>query len=103
MELGESFRDAAVRELFEETALLPAGAVTFVSDFSIPDWRLRGTKNVSHTTVLMRCEYGHGAPRPQDDIIEVDWFDLKSFKDNETFFIPEHRPLVEAIYKQEIK
>lgn len=70
-----SFEEAAVRELQEECGPIAIENVTYVMSAKIPDWRYRKEVDQIITTVFS-CDYISGSPKAQDDIIDLEWFDV---------------------------
>jgi bifunctional NMN adenylyltransferase/nudix hydrolase len=74
---NETFAQAAAREMQEETGAMSENGWKIVGDYPLPnEWRLRNNKGVSHRTILL---YGFAMSRyakADDDIADVQWFDL---------------------------
>lgn len=73
----DSFEEAAVRELQEECGPIEIDNVQYVMSAKIPDWRYKNEVDQIITTVFS-CDYISGTPKAQDDIIDLDWFDVSS-------------------------
>lgn len=88
-----SYEADARRELVEETGLEISG-LTYVGSTLIDDWRYRKEVNKIKTMFFVSF-YVFGAPKADDDIAEVRWFDLKKL--SEFDIVPEHKPLLEML------
>lgn len=75
-----SFEDAAKREAAEETGL-EVGNLTWVANFKVDDWRYKSEDDKIITT-LFSADYIFGAPRPQDDVSELEWVGIEKFDYN---------------------
>ena len=73
---GETYEDAAYRELYEE-ASIKAEDVTPMRSFFVDDWRYKSEQN-KITTMLYVVSAYTGTPEPDDDIDELAWFTLDS-------------------------
>jgi ADP-ribose pyrophosphatase len=72
VELGETLREAAERETYEETGIrIRAGEVLEVVDSLVKGSRNRLRLHYSIVDVI--CRYLSGSPRPGDDVSEVAW------------------------------
>ncbi|RPE71217.1 ADP-ribose pyrophosphatase YjhB (NUDIX family) [Pacificibacter maritimus] len=80
VEFGESFAEAAVRELHEETGVI-AKPVQLIdtAEFIHRDDHGDGQGNVTHHFVLgaVLCEYVSGEPVADDDALDAAWVPLK--------------------------
>ncbi|MDM0070360.1 NUDIX hydrolase [Variovorax sp. J31P207] len=76
IELGESIRAAAMRELFEETQVRAEvlQAYTAIDAFDLDE---DGTMNQHFVLVGVACRWLSGEPRAGDDALEARWFPLK--------------------------
>ena len=102
VDAGENFRQAASREMREETGMvLTDGAKgwEFVGDFEVPDWRVRDTDRITYRTVLMLGEYSMGSARGNDDLPEVKWVWASTLRHGLSTIVEEHRHLFEAVMK----
>jgi len=76
VELGETLREAAVRETYEETGLrIRAGEVLEVVDSLVKG--SGGRLRFHYSIVDVVCHYVSGSPRPGDDVSEVAWVPIK--------------------------
>jgi 8-oxo-dGTP diphosphatase len=76
VELGETLREAAERETYEETGIrIRAGEVLEVVDSLVKGSRNRLRFHYSIVDVI--CRYLSGSPRPGDDVCEVTWVPVK--------------------------
>ena len=76
VELGETLRQAAVRETYEETGVrIRAGEVLEVVDSLVKGSGARLRFHYSIVDVV--CRYISGSPRPGDDVSEVAWVPIK--------------------------
>jgi bifunctional NMN adenylyltransferase/nudix hydrolase len=102
VEAGENFRQAAAREMYEETQMIPTDGVAsweYVSDFYIEDWRVQDTEKVVYHSVLMTSRYAMGKAIGGSDLPEVKWIWSSALHKNMHEIVKEHRPLVQAAMK----
>ncbi len=72
VKLGETLREAAEREIREETGIeIEAGEPLYVFDFIERDAESRVAYH--YVIVDIRCEYRKGEPRPGDDADDARW------------------------------
>jgi bifunctional NMN adenylyltransferase/nudix hydrolase len=95
---GESLEQAAAREFREETGC-DIGDLKYVCSAPVSDWRLgqQSKGDWGICTSLFAGKYLFGPPKGQDDIAEVDWFDLRLVKPHE--MVSEHLKLRDALLK----
>src|SRR5262249_45443857 len=75
VELGETLRAAAEREVLEETTLrVRAGDVLEVVDSLV---RSRGGLRFHYAIVDVVCRYVSGAPKPRDDVSDAVWVPIQ--------------------------
>ena len=76
VELGETLREAAERETYEETRIrVRAGEVLEVVDSLVKG--SRGRLQFHYSIVDVVCRYISGSPRAGDDVSEVAWVPIK--------------------------
>lgn len=85
---------AAHRELQEECGPIEVGELSYETSRRIDDWRYRSEVDKIITT-MFSCEYQGGTPKPNDDIVNIKWFDFKNLKLDE--ITPEHHKLIEFL------
>ena len=89
----DSFEDAALRELDEETGLTVGdNGLRYVGSKKVNDWRYASNPSEKIMTHLYIGNFTTGCPIPKDDIAEVCWFDIDKFDAN-VDLVEEHRPL----------
>jgi bifunctional NMN adenylyltransferase/nudix hydrolase len=94
----DSYEDAAVRELEEETGVNASPeTIEYVGSKKIDDWRYRGEtdKIITHLYLALIGEQS-GPAKAADDIAEVRWFDLVNELTEDDIVI-EHRPLFKML------
>ncbi len=82
VELGETLREAAEREILEETGIVVRAGKPFCT-FEVVDRDESGKVRYHYIIVDLAAEYVSGDPEPGDDALEVRWFsrrDLKKYK-----------------------
>ncbi|SDE25169.1 NUDIX hydrolase [Ruegeria marina] len=72
VEWGETVRDAAVRELFEETGIL-ARPQRYLTHFDLIRRDDAGETLAHYLLVSVLCRYVDGAPRAGDDAMDARW------------------------------
>jgi len=70
---GETFEDAAIREVREEAGL-NIRSLYYTKSVVIDDWRYRSEVDKITTALFVTSDFS-GRPEPGDDIYEVRWFD----------------------------
>src|SRR5437763_8260538 len=76
VELGETMREAAERETYEETGIrVRAGEVLEVVDSIVKG--TGGRLRFHYSIIDVICRYVSGSPCAGDDVSEVAWFPLK--------------------------
>ena len=94
----------AKREVLEETHII-LSEPEYLFSMKVADWRYRDSKDAIKTTFWIGDRIG-GDPEADDDIVEVRWYDLDSFKYPEGTapfgvkydlkdIVKEHKPLME--------
>jgi bifunctional NMN adenylyltransferase/nudix hydrolase len=98
VEPGETFSEAAQREMFEETHLTSEEPFKILGDFPVDDWRISRQKGVSHKTVLMLGWHLAGYHEASDDIAELKWFPLETLlKVVHELVMPEHVEMMKTL------
>jgi bifunctional NMN adenylyltransferase/nudix hydrolase len=90
---GETFAQAARRELKEETGVETESQFTIIGDFILDEWRIRRQKGVSHRTVLCFAIHTWGAAKAGDDLAHVEWIPVKDVIDANAM-VDEHKELM---------
>jgi len=75
VEWGETVRDAALRELHEETAI-EARAQRYLTHFDLIHRDDAGQAVVHYLLVGVLCRYQAGAPQAGDDAMDARWFPI---------------------------
>lgn len=80
VELGETFRDAAEREIMEETGIaIRAGKLAYVFDFIERD---DSDKILFHFVIVdVMADYISGTPKGADDALEARWVSPEELKE----------------------
>jgi bifunctional NMN adenylyltransferase/nudix hydrolase len=91
----ESFEASARREVIEETGL-EIGYPEYIGSAKISDWRYVNERD-KIKTIFFKVKRIYGAPRAQDDIESLKWFDISKLEDKD--IVPEHRPLMSMLKK----
>lgn len=89
-----SLEDAARRELLEESGSYEKGELKYLGSIRVNDWRYKNS-NDKIMTAFYTCGFVYGNPKAGDDIVELKWFDLKSFKYDQ--LVEEHHPLMDIL------
>jgi bifunctional NMN adenylyltransferase/nudix hydrolase len=94
----DSYEAAAKRELTEECGEMETGEMTYETSRKINDWRYRNEAD-KIITLLFSCDYISGTPAAQDDIIDLDWFNLADLPQlmNDGMLSDEHHQLFNFI------
>lgn len=88
---GESWEQAALRELFEEVKGIEVDRnIKYVKSFPIDDFRYRSEQD-KITASLFVAKYLYGIPRANDDICECKWVPYDEAVD---LAIPDHKEMV---------
>ena len=97
----ESYEVAAKRELIEEAGPMEISDLTYETSRKIDDWRYRGEVDKIVTT-LFSCDFIYGIPKAQDDIIDLNWFDIKDLNTmlKQEELSKEHTVLFEHLIKK---
>ena len=73
VELGETARDAAVRELAEETGVA-ATAQGYLTNIDVITRNAEGTVLFHYLLAVVVCTYENGTPIAADDALDAGWF-----------------------------
>lgn len=94
------FEAAAQRELKEECGDLVTSAMQYVGSAQIDDWRYRSEED-KIITIFYKTDYLAGEAKANDDIVAVEWFDLKALPQmmQQDLVAKEHYPLVNLLLK----
>lgn len=96
----ESLEAAAHREATEEAGMLELGPMEYVLSHRVDDWRYRSEQDKILTTLFMTKKI-FGAPRPNDDICELKWVDIKDLHVNhEKIMVDTHQPMVNKLVEK---
>lgn len=90
---SDSFEADAKREVQEETGIA-MGDLTYIGSRRVDDWRYRSEQDCIKTMLFVGKRI-YGAPKPDDDIAEVRWFDWNRIKGIDV--MEAHRPLLEML------
>lgn len=90
----DQYEVAARRELQEECGPIQVGELSYETSQRIDDWRYRSEVDKIITT-MFSCDYEGGTPEPNDDIVNIRWFDLKKLTLDE--ITPEHHELIQLL------
>ena len=80
IEAGETIEQAAVRELFEETAIRAEARHVFTAVDAF-DRSETGALRRHFVLVAVLCDWLSGVPAAADDALEARWFDLDALDD----------------------
>lgn len=105
----ESYEMSAEREFREETGgNCGVGKMKYILSQKIDDWRYRNEADGIMTTLFL-TEYSFGMAKASDDIVDLEWVDIKQFTNYDgvrTKVMPEHREmmlkLIDKIYGENI-
>jgi mutator protein MutT len=73
VELGETAREAAVRELAEETGVV-ATAQGYLTNLDVITHDADGTVLFHYLLAVVVCSYDYGTPIAADDALDAGWF-----------------------------
>lgn len=87
--ISDCYEDDAYREVQEETGLL-VDNIRYIHSKKMDDWRYRRSADKIKTLFFI-SEYIGGEPKPNDDIAEIKWFELRNL--TSTNIVDTHLPL----------
>lgn len=79
-DVGDSELEVTVKREAAEECGLELGDIEYLGSKNINDWRYRGQKDRSIMTVFYMAKKLFGTEKAQDDIAEIRWFDIDTFK-----------------------
>lgn len=88
-----NFEADARREVAEEAGI-EISDPKYLGSFRVDDWRYRREVD-SIKTLLFVATYTFGRPSPNDDVVEVKWFNIDTLNLNQ--IVPNHRQMVAAV------
>jgi bifunctional NMN adenylyltransferase/nudix hydrolase len=94
-----SDESAAKRELAEEAGSIEVSSMEYVTSQKVNDWRYAKSEDGIMTRLFI-TEYLWGRIEPSDDISELKWFDLETFKVHNNIIdmiMPEHHDLMRKL------
>jgi len=91
------FEHTVKREAMEETGL-EIGDIQYLSSHRVQDWRYTKEEDRSIITTFFKAKKIFGNEKADDDISELCWFDIKTFKYKENM-VGEHQALFESLKK----
>jgi bifunctional NMN adenylyltransferase/nudix hydrolase len=92
-----SFEADARREVMEE-AHIEISTPLYLCSMPVDDWRYRREAD-SIVTTFFEATHVFGKPTPDDDIVELKWFDVKTI--SEADIVKGHRPLLRLLLDKE--
>lgn len=96
---SDSLEEDARREVLEETGV-EINDIEYVGSRKINDWRYRSEKDTIKTA-LFAATYAFGAAKAADDIVHVEWCNVKELLTGDySRIVPEHVPLMKMLYKK---
>lgn len=90
----ENLEQTVRREGYEETGL-ELGDITYIASMKVRDWRYRNSDDRSIMTTFFKAKKVSGAPKANDDIVEVKWFRVVDL--NPQQLVDEHGQLFETL------
>lgn len=105
----DNYEISAEREFREETGgSCNVGKMKYILSQKVDDWRYRKEADGIMTTLFL-TEYNFGMAKASDDIVDLEWVDIKQFTNYDgvrTKVIPEHRDmmlnLINKIYSENL-
>jgi bifunctional NMN adenylyltransferase/nudix hydrolase len=105
----DSYEISAEREFREETGgSCHVGKMKYILSQKVDDWRYQKEADGIMTTLFL-TEYGFGIAKASDDIVDLEWVDIKQFSNYDgvrTKVMPEHRDmmlkLIDKIYGENL-
>lgn len=99
---NEELETAAMRELKEESGLTCVNW-KYIKSFVVDDWRYRSEKS-KIVTCFFTCTMVEGTPQPDDDIIELKFFNINTLiAMREELMVKEHIKMLEFLRDNEDK
>lgn len=92
----DSLEMAAKREAREECGDISTDNYKYIGSFRIDDFRYRHSQD-KIMTAFFYCQYIYGHTQAQDDISQLEWFDISALSKDD--IEPEHHLLLEAFLK----
>lgn len=86
--------EADVRREVQEEAHIAITDPVYVASFNVDDWRYRREVDCIKT-LLFKARLFSGRPKPDDDIVEVRWFDTDTLNFNN--IVPNHHEMLVAL------
>jgi len=92
---GEDLEHAASREFSEETGLLAElSKLQYIGSFPVGDWRFKNAGEIGLMTALFIVDHTWGAPRANDDLVELKWCEISKAEDE---VVKGHKTLIAAL------
>lgn len=100
----QDFESAAMRELHEECGQIEAGEMKYEKSFKVADWRYKNETD-QIITLVFSCIHIFGEPKGNDDLDEVNWFELQEISEmiRKGEIVDEHFPQLNFLINKYIK